>query len=268
MKIGVSTACMFGRCHIEDAVAEYGRLGIRYAEAFLNTFSEYTPDFIKMLRKTADDNKVKIASVHGYGLAYEPSMFSKYDRSQEDAFKIFEGMMTATEALGADCYVFHGPARLKPARRLTLNFDNIAKVVDRAADMAKEHGVKFAYETVHWCFYNYPGFCEDLNKKIKSDNVYYVFDIKQTAQAGYDPMKFIKKMDGRVANIHMCDFVHEGRYVTPKMPFTGEMDFAQLRDLLKKTGYDGTMMLEVYGDDYGETTELYDMWKKFNEYFG
>lgn len=65
MDIGVSTACMFGRLHIEDAIREYGRLGIGTTEVFLNTFSEHDPVFIKKLRKTADDSGVKIVSVTG-----------------------------------------------------------------------------------------------------------------------------------------------------------------------------------------------------------
>ena len=35
--------------------------------------------------------------------------------------------MDAAEALGADCYVFHGPAVLKRARKLVLNFEKIGK---------------------------------------------------------------------------------------------------------------------------------------------
>ena len=51
MDIGVSTACMFGGLHIEDAIREYGRLGIGTTEVFLNTFSEHDP----VLLKAAED---------------------------------------------------------------------------------------------------------------------------------------------------------------------------------------------------------------------
>ena len=268
MDIGVSTACMFGRLHIEDAIREYGRLGIGTTEVFLNTFSEHDPVFIKKLRKTADDSGVKIVSVHGHGLAYETNMFSGYDRSKKDSFDIFERVMDAAEALGADCYVFHGPAVLKRARKLVLNFEKIGETVSEAADAAKRRHVKFAYENVHWCFFHYPGFAEELKKRVDNDNLYFVLDLKQAAQSGYDPMLYLDAMGtGRIANIHVCDFVKQGRYIAPAMPFAGEMDFAALANRLKKDGYDSHIVLEVYSDNYKETEELLGTAEKLRRLF-
>lgn len=268
MEIGVSTACTYAKLHIEDAVREYGRLGIQTTEVFLNTFSEHDPAFIQNLKKIADESGVQIVSVHGHGLAYEPNLFSGYDRSKKDSFAIFKRVMEAAEILGADCYVFHGPAILKRARELVLNFDKIGAVVDEAAEVARQHHIKFAYENVHWCFFHYPDFAQELKRKAHSDNLYFVLDLKQAVQSGYDPMLYIDAMGvDRIVNIHLCDVIKKGSYVTPVMPFEGEMDFPALAERLKKEKYDAHMILEVYSDNYGEMKELLQTTQKLRNLF-
>ena len=51
MKVGISTASLFGRYYTEDALEKLNELGVDVAEVFLESYSEYTKKFGKILKK-------------------------------------------------------------------------------------------------------------------------------------------------------------------------------------------------------------------------
>ena len=269
METGLSTACFFGQMHLEDTIKVIEKLGVKTIEVFLNTFSEYKEDFVKDFRKRADDSGIRINSVHPHGVQYEPQLFSTYDRARNDAIEIFTRVAAAAEILGAQLTVMHGALNFKKTRKSIINYDHIAKTVDDAAEIAKRFGVKLAYENVHWCFFNQPEFATELKARCKSDNVYFNFDIKQEAQGGVKQMAIYDAMTPRVANVHVCDIVHEAEpgFISPKMPFTGELDMELLRSRLKETGYDNVVVMEIYGNNFRDLAELKDYYHRFNEFF-
>ena len=50
MAIGISTSCLYPQA-TEEALETLGKMGVRTCEVFLNTISETTPEFIKILNK-------------------------------------------------------------------------------------------------------------------------------------------------------------------------------------------------------------------------
>lgn len=268
MFTGISTASLFGRELLEENLKEIGRQGIGHAEVFLNTFCEYREPFVKKLRRIADDLGISIHSLHPYGVQFEPQLFSGYERTLADALGIFEQVLAAAKVLGAGVYVFHGGIFYKPATHHRHNYDRIGKALDRILALAAQYEITIAYENVHWCWFHCPEFGRKILKHIQSEQLAFTLDIKQAAQSGFDPLMYLEVMKGRLANVHICDFMHceEGRLKTC-LPFQGEMDFSALRQALRAAEYCGPIMLEVYRQDYQSKEELFDCYQKVEQFF-
>ncbi len=266
MKVGISTACFYLREFTEDAIKSIGKMGIKYAEIFFSSMQEYEEDYIKKLKVICDDYDVKIHSVHPLPIQFEPQLFSYHERQYGDSFKIYKKVLKSAEILGASVYVFHGGVNIKPAVKRRTNFEFFGNRVDVIADAAKDYGVKFAYENVHWCNFNYPGFAQMLIDNTKTDNLYFNLDLKQAAQSGYDACEYISAMGDRLINIHACDYtISEEKGVYPCIPFTGKTDWVQLKEILKD--FKEFMMLEIYNGDYTDYHELKRVYLQLKEYF-
>lgn len=268
MVFGISTACFFPDILNENAIVILSRLGVKNTEVFFSCMHEYKQDYIKELGALSKDLGVNICSIHAYSLQFEPQLFSRHERSREEAFGIYRQVLNAGKQLGADVYVFHGPAHLKKAQPLTLDFEQIACTVNMLSDTAKDYGIKLAWENVHYCWYNNPAFPESLSPFIDTDNLYFTLDIKQAAQAGYDPLCYIKPITGRIANVHICDYANDAvNGIIPKLPFDGSMDFSELKKALVTAQYDGAMILEVYSENFANFADLAGNFESIKAFF-
>ncbi len=268
MKFGMSTACFFMKEYTEDAMTEIGRMGIKNAEVFFSAAVEYDHSFVREVKKRADDYGVNIYSVHALTTQFEPQMFSAHDRQREEAYDTYKHVLEAAELLGAGVYVFHGPANIKIARKLNIDFAYTGQMVSMAANLAKEYGVKFTYETVHWCWYARPDFAQLIKPHLSTDNLYFTLDIKQAAQSKLPVLEYIDDMAGRMINLHICDYSDDPQKgIIPKLPFEGEFDFVALKEKLSNIGYDGGVILEVYANNYRSCEELKANYEKMVRFF-
>lgn len=267
MVTGISTASMFGKGLLEDNLKQIGQQGIRHAEVFLNTFSEYSEAYARLLAGIAGDYGIAIHSVHPHGVQFEPQMFYGYERTANDAFGMFERVLAAGQALGAKTYVFHGGMFYKPMVQHQHNFERIGSTISRAADLAAQYGLVLAYENVHWCWFSSPEFGEKLLEHVHSQNFGFTLDIKQAAQSGVGALKYLPIMAERLKNVHICDFVHTESGMQTCLPFRGEMNFAALRQGLLEANYEGPVMLEVYQHDYESEEELFCCYQSVADFF-
>lgn len=268
MIFGISTACFFPNYLNEDAIVILNKLGVRNTEVFFSCMYEYKPNYIKKLGALTKEFGVNISSIHAYSLQFEPQLFSRHQRSRKEAFDIFCRVLKAGEKLGANVYVFHGPVHLKKTQPLTLDFKHIAGTVNVLSNMAKDYGIKLAWENVHYCWYSNPSFPENLAPFIETDNLFFTLDIKQAAQAGHDPLSYIKPITGRIANVHICDYIQdEVLGIVPKLPFKGNMDFPGLKKALFTAQYDGAMILEVYAENFADNADLVGNYQLLKDFF-
>lgn len=269
MNFGISTACFFPNVYIEDAVSLLSSMGVQNIEVFFSCMAEYKAPFIKQLKARADDNGMRICSVHAYSISFEPQLFSRHERARLEALGIYQTVLEAGAVLGADTYVFHGPAHMRRSQALVLDYDAIAEKTDPLCALAKAHGIRLAWENVHYCWYQQPDFPEKLLSRLDSDNLWFTLDIKQAAQAGYDPSHFVQGACGRLTNIHICDFVRDPKLgILPKLPFEGCMDFGALQSALLKAVFDGPMMLEVYEHNFQKPADLKRSLENIQAFFG
>ena len=256
MQFGMSTASFFPSLYIEDAIDVIGGMKIDTIEVFFSCLSEYRPAFVDELKQRAQRQGIRVYSIHAFSLQFEPQLFTRHMRARSEAEGIYRQVLEAGAALGAGVYVFHGPVNLKRLPRTSLDYNAIARRADTLADIAAEYGIKLAWENVHYCWYETPEFAKEMLKRVQTDNLYFTLDVKQAAQAGYEPVDFLPNTAGRLVNIHLCDYVRGEAGTVPRLPFTGDMDYAAFRQALVSAGYNAGMILEVYRHNYQNHEQL------------
>ena len=60
MQIGISTATLFGRLYNEDALPVLNDLNAEVVEVFLETYSEYTESFARLLKSRQNFRRAKL----------------------------------------------------------------------------------------------------------------------------------------------------------------------------------------------------------------
>jgi len=249
MKYGISTASLFVRKTTEDALQFLSQNKIPVAEVFLESYCEYTDDFANVL--LANKGEVDVHSVHVLTTQFEPQLYSINQRAQKDSFDILDSAMNVAKKIGAKYYTFHGPARLKKTP-IVLNYDRLGQITQKVIDSCRKHGISLAYENVHWGYYNFIGYFKEL--KSRTNGLKATLDIKQARQSGLDAIDFIKEMKEDIVTVHISDVDENGKMC---LPGKGITDFNKLFSCLGGVGFNGSIILEVYQNDYKDYSELF-----------
>ncbi len=257
MQIGISTASLFGRFNTENALKFLSDNGVKVAEVFLESFCEYNGEFGKLLNSLK--GKTKIHSVHTLTTQFEPTLYSVNERAQGDSFKLLEQVMQVAEIVGADYYTFHGGARFKKTP-FTIDYDRVASITQKIIDTCSKRGVSLAYENVHWGYYNYIGFFNEIRKR--TNGLKATLDIKQARQSGLEYKDFIDEMGSDIVTVHLSDINALGKMC---LPGKGVTDFEDLFKRLADYGFNGALLLEVYKSDFNDFEELFSSLAYIND---
>lgn len=250
MKAGISTASLFVRFSTEDALKFLSDNKIEVAEVFLESYCEYNKKFGKVLRKVKGDTEVH--SVHVLTTQFEPQLYSVNERAKKDSFDILSGAMAAAKEIGAKYYTFHGVARLKKLP-INIDYDRVGNITQQIINVTEKYGVSLAYENVHWSYYNYVGFFNEIRKR--TTGLKGTLDVKQARLSNVDYRDFIKEMGKDIVTVHLSDVDENGKMV---LPGRGITDFYEMFSMLSDYGFDGALLLEVYQNDYRSFSELFD----------
>lgn len=267
MEIGVSTASYFNKMQTEDAVTDIAAHGVPLCEIFLNSFCEYQPSFIQLLKSRLENTPLSVYSVHPMGTQFEPQLFSLHSRQRDDAWKLYEQVLQGAQAIGAGHYVMHGPASMSGAAR-HIGLERVSPIFCDLADMARGYGVQLTLENVSWCIYRDPDFAARLVDRIGTEKLKFTLDVKQAIRAGHRPEAFIDAVGGQMVNLHLCDAVtQEDGAFQLAMPGAGNVDFASIRDRLREKGYAGPAFMEVYSDMFQDMSDLYESRERMTALF-
>lgn len=246
MITGISTASLFLRQPTEDAAVTIKEFGARAAEVFYQTFYEYRPEFSKSLAPKIEG--LNVHSVHVVPTNFEHQLFSPSRRVRGDGFYWLDQVMRSAQLLGAKHYTFHGFYRMKGQRD---DFGALAGVLRETQAFCARYGVRLCLENVEWGLYHRPGMFREL--KSRCSDLAGVFDIKQARRSGYPYAMYIEDMAGAISHVHLSDVDENGRLC---LPGKGVTDFSEVFKRLKGAGFDGTVLIEVYPDNYGDVSEL------------
>jgi sugar phosphate isomerase/epimerase len=260
MYAGVSTASLFLRKNNEDALPLLESFGVKHAEVFLTTYSEYGEPFASILESRRGD--ISVNSVHILNTQFEPQLFNAHPRARADAYEWLGKVMQSASILGAPYYTFHGTARVKRASRSGLN-DNFPAMVAhfrKISEFCENWGVKLCLENVEWATYNRPGVFSILAKEVPA--LGGVLDIKQARISQYPYEEYLAEMGEKLAYVHISDIDAYGKIC---LPGRGLFDFETLVKRLRDVGFDGALLIEVYTGDYKEEKELATAYEYVNE---
>lgn len=268
MKTGMSTACFFGKLLNEQSLLQIGKMGIRDAELFFSAQMEYEQPFLQEVKRVLKGEGMHIRSVHALSTQFEPQLFSIHPRQYQEAIDVYRRVLDAAFELDAHIYVFHGPVHLKVARKPNINFEYVGERISLLAEEAAQRDVRFTYENVHWCWYQYPGYAKKLQQYVSSDNLYFTLDMKQAAQSGYSVFDYMDDMGDKLAHIHVCDYKNDAeKGIIPLAPFEGETDWEGLKNKLAEMSYDGMLMLEIYVNNYQNFEDLQQIYNRVQAFF-
>ncbi len=255
VKVGISTASMYGKMYTEDALKFFGENGVESAEVFLASYSEYREDFGKKLRDVKGNTEVY--SVHTLNSQFEGQLFSHSERQYEDAREIFVSSLKVGQMLDAQVYVMHGPAQMKYTKYVT-DYEFFGNRTAELYRIARDFNITLTWENVHWAHYNHPLFMRNI-KKYCVEPVGCTLDIKQASQSDVTVDKYIEDMAGQIKNIHVLDFDGNGMQT---LPGRGCYDYKALLD--KIGDYNGRVMIEVYDGSFKRPEELLEsyIWLK------
>lgn len=247
MAFGISTSCLYP-LETEKSLDMLGKIGVKTCEVFLNSPSETTPEFAKILNKIREENGIKITSVHPFSSFAETYMlFSQYQRRFDDMLEFYKRNFEVTALLGAEFFVIHGAltnAKITDGEY----FERFAKLVEEG----KKSGVKVCHENVNRHLCESPDFTEKLKAFLGGD-FRLVFDVKQAVRAGYNPLDFAEKFKKDIVHIHISDHTENADCLPPGK---GNFDFSKLIGIMNSVSYEGDYIIELYRENFVDENDL------------
>ena len=249
MRTGISTACLYPML-LEDALSTLLEMEFREFEIFINTFSELGSGYLAELRRRADGAGARIRSVHPFTSGYESFLlFSDYERRFLDSLDFYKRYFEACNRLGAEILVLHGKRSETLARPEDgIYFERYARLYA----LGKTYGVTVAQENVNRFLSDDPAFLSRMKNYCGSECA-FVLDVKQAVRGGQDPFRICGAMGDRIVHVHLND---NGSDSDCLLPGTGTMDYSALIRNLKRFGFDGDLIIEVYRGSFGKLPEL------------
>ena len=256
MFAGISSASMYP-LHTEDAVRELAKMGVHNAEIFINDISEASGEVFEDIVRTVKSNEMNIVSVHPFSSPMESLfLFSDYDRRRDTLIDMYKRYFDCMNRLGANIFVLHG-AILSTKCSDERYFERYSMLMD----VAESFGVTVAQENISYCKSKDLNFLDNLRKNC-GIRTKFVLDIKQAVRTGISPFEIIDRLGKDIIHVHISDNCEKADC----MPVgKGTFDFEKLIDELKKLDYNGALFIELYRNNYGEYSELYDGMKKIEE---
>lgn len=256
IEFGVSSACFYP-LETEKSLELTGKYGFKNVELFLNSHSEIEDDFVEKLIETKEKYGLNIVSVHPFASFAESFyLFSNYDRRYADILPLYDRLFEVTAKLGASFFVFHG-AKIPG----TISDDEYCRRFSHLIKMGKKYGIQVCHENVvhHRC--QSPDYLKMMRDNIGED-FKMVLDIKQAHRAGFTPYDFIEKLSDSIVHVHISDRNNEKDCIPP---LKGVFDFSRFFETMKKIGYEGKYIIELYEWSYETKEEISEAYNNLYE---
>ena len=240
-----------------------GKLKYKVCELFLNTQSETEIKFLRDIKSKAEDNGIKIVSVHPYPSGHEAFMFfSEYKRRTFENIKLYDMFFEAAQFLESDYVIFHG---LGP-RELKMPVEEYAGIFLLIAEEAKKFGVELLHENIGHINYH----IKDIIKI--SPDIRFVLDFKHAAARNFDIPELIDAMGKNIAHIHFNDMYMQSSDETVsktemcRLPFFGNLNYFEIFKKLDDINYIGSFVTEVYRYNYTDESDFIESRNRFMDF--
>ncbi len=248
MKLGISTSCFYPLL-TEKAFAAVCEQNVPYTEIFFNAASELSPEFIRLLKSIQKGSETRVASIHPTSSLSESFMlFSAYDRRLQEGLETFCRYGEIAAELGAGYVILHGgkPNGILSDSEYCERFWQINEAVQKG-------GATLLQENVRGFRAGDLSLQKTMVEQL-GDKVGFCLDVKQSIRNGYSPLDMVAAVGKNIRHLHFSDHNAEKDCL---LPTKGNFDFALLLREVKKHGFDGTAIIEVYRDAYGAYDEIF-----------
>lgn len=257
MKAGLSTACMYPT-EVEKAFRQLAENGMKTAEIFVNSHCELSDPYRGEMLAIKREYGVDVVSVHPYTCGIEPMMlFTAYERRVADMLDYYKRFFEYMNLFGARYFILHGnkPQNPFPDEKY---FERYLKL----QETAEEFGVCALQENVVRCVSGSLDFLVKM-KEALGDKAAFVLDTKQAHRSGTTPLNFVRALGENIKHVHFSDFGSAGDCL--KFGF-GEYDNLALFGELKKFGYEGSLIIELYKDSHDGAADLAENCRALNAF--
>ena len=247
MRCGVSTACLFP-CETSQALEQILACGAPFVEIFFNSFEEMKPDYVRCLNAQVRAAGAAVTALHPCTSFAETFFFaSSYPSRMREGMRLYRRWFEICAEMGIPRAVFHGERRATP-----YPFEDYCRNYLQLRRMARGYGVDFCQENVVRCECGFPDAILKMRDAL-NDDVSFVLDVKQMRRADVKTAEMYDAMRGRIAYLHLSDWTQECD-CTP--PGTGYFDFDALFSGLRRVGFDGDMVVELYRSGFESEGQL------------
>lgn len=247
VRCGISTSCFYPD-ETSDALVTLQKAGVQQVEIFLNTFSELEPAYVEKLQALLAAAHTEVLALHPFTSSMETFFFaSMYEGRMADGIQLYSRYFDACRTLGIPKTVFHGDYRQTP-----FPFRRHCENYLRLRELAARSGVELCQENVVRCKCGTPDYIARL-REYTHDDVSFVLDVKQMHRAEVPAQQMLDVMQGKISHLHLSDYTPLSDCVAPG---AGEMDYHALFSALKKQGFCGSMVVELYRYGFKDVDEL------------
>jgi len=248
LNTGISTACLYPM-ETERALQTLLDLGYRRFEVFLNCIEELQPPFLRELKRRADAVGAEFVSVHPFTSAVESSLlFGDYPRRTKEAFDFYRRYFAAAAYLGGKWVVIHG----QPQGHGKLTDQGYWQRFGELYRLGDLEGAHPAQECVRRFRAADPAFVAGM-RDFLGDQCAFVLDVKQCRMVGTPWQEMLRAMGHRLVHVHLSDWDERHSCL---LPGAGKGNFLPLRQALEELDYTGSVITEVYRENFKEISEL------------
>jgi sugar phosphate isomerase/epimerase len=256
MKIGISTASLYP-IHTEDALLEVARLGVKNVEIFLNSVCELSGEIFSAINGVVRDYELNVIALHPFTSPLETLfLFSSYDRRVDEIMDLYKRYFETMNRLNSKLFIVHGAYSTAkfPDERYVERFFKLIETGNAA-------GITVAQENVSYCKSGSIEFLKMLSREL-GDSARFALDIKQARRSGYTPAELVECLGEKIVHLHMSD----ADELNDCLPIgAGNFDFTGFFGKLRKAGYSGGAVVELYRENYGQYSQLSDCVEKLEK---
>ncbi|MFP3462673.1 sugar phosphate isomerase/epimerase family protein [Arthrobacter globiformis] len=235
---------------MDTAVKDIAAAGYQGVEMFDGNLAHYE-DNPEQLRGILEEAGVSLVSVYtGANFVYADILPDELHRIQRAA------ELAAT--FGAERLVVGGGAR-RAAGTTDEDYRRLGEALDRVTDIAETAGLTATYHPHLTTIVESP---DELERLMPLTRIGFCPDTAHLAAGGADPAAVIRKYPERIRHVHLKDL--------RKDPFSflplgqGELDFPDIVQAIKESGYDSWLMVEL--DEYdGNPREAAEISRQYLE---
>ena len=247
VKIGVSTASLYPT-QTEVALKYLSEQGVGYTELFLNTPSELSDSYLGQLCKIVTSSKINVRAIHPYTSELESLLFfSDYPRRVEDGLEIYRRYFEIGKKLKSKYFIFHGQ-NLRNPYPSARGFKNMEKLLE----LAKDYGMNLLQENVARCVSSKLSYIREM-KEYFGDEIGFTLDIKQALRSNLCFEEVLEEMGENLRHIHLSD--HDLSHDC-LLPGEGNMNLSLLKSKLNEKNFTGSLIIELYRQNYKDKEDL------------